>query len=492
MESERLSRSVADGMGVGEAILARRSVRRFDRGRAVPRALLLEVLDAGRWAPSSCNLQTWDYVVVEDAELRRELSEEVKSVLIAPVAVFVVYDRELAKEGLANVQSASASIQTMLLKATSVGLASLWVNALGDRDRVRALLSVPDDFELLALVCFGFPKDDRPPVAPQRRPLDEVVHFDRYEGRGGLPKSPDPNDWSLEELALYFKRKLQSGTRYNKPRASFYDPVTAAVGRALGPELDREGARHLDVLPGTGLLTEWLHKKWPQTALSVVEIGVDAWFFANRRAGGRVSFVPFPAADADGILAECAPDGEKVPVARESGGLPVMPRVLPRPPIAEGAFASATVLFRLEGIPRAARAPLLREVRDRLEPGGTLVVAYTSRRSWHTPAYAVRRRLGRDSVETSPVPEPNLIGPFQALSPGEVSRLVREAGFELVGEEKLSPLPDLDVILPRLERMGGVLRLMGKGLWLANVVLMPFAPLLKPFARIRVLWLKRS
>src|SRR5690606_5505726 len=246
--------------------------------------------------------------------LRRALAEETKSVLIAPVTVFVVYDRELAKEGLANVQSASAAIQTVLLKATSLGLASLWVNALGDRDRVRALLQVPDDFEVLALVCLGYPRDEGPLPAPQRRPLTDVVHFDRYSGRGGLPKSPDPDDWSLEELALYFKRKLQSGTRYNKPRASFHEPVRQVVERALEPVAGREGARVLDVLAGTGLFTEWLRKRWPGATLGVAELGVDPWFFANARAGGRVEFVPFPAGRAEEILAECAAPGETVPV----------------------------------------------------------------------------------------------------------------------------------------------------------------------------------
>jgi len=478
-------------MDVEEAILRRRSVRRFDRERALPTDLLHAVLDAGRWAPSSCNLQTWDYVVVEDQGLRERLSVEVKSVLIAPATIFVVYDRELAKEGLANVQSASASIQTMLLRATSLGLASLWVNALGDRDRVRELLGVPDDFEVLALVCLGFAKDENPPPAPQRRSLDEVMHVDRYEGRGGLPKSPDPNDWSLAEIALYFKRKLQSGTRYNKPRRDFFDPVFDVVRRglegAVGPD-----RRLLDVLPGTGVLTEMLHKESPETGLAVAELGPDAWFFSNRRAGSRVEFVPFPRSAADEMLAECAAPGEKVQVARESGGLPVMPRVLPRPPLAEGSFDAATILFRLEGIPRAERPSLLSEVHDRLAPGGRLVIAYTSRRSWHALAFGLRRRLGRDSVETSPVPEPNLIGPYEALSPGEMRALLNDAGFELIGEERLEPLPDLDVILPRLQKMGGLFRFFGKLLWFANVVLKPLSPLLKPLARTRIAWLKRS
>ncbi len=475
-------------MDVGDAIRRRRSVRRFDRDRPVPRELLLEILDAGRWAPSSCNLQTWDYVVVEDDDLRRRLAAETKSVSIAPVAVFVVYDRELAREGLANVQSASASIMTMLLKATSLGLASLWVNALGDRDRVRALLGVPDDLEVLALVCLGFPKDD-PPPPPERRALNEVVHWDRYSGGGGLPKSPDPNDWTLDEIGLYFKRKLQSGTRYNKPIVSFFEPVMRAVVESLG-ELGGDQAL-LDVLPGTGIYTEALHEHYGAVDLAVMESSAENHFFAARRSGGRVGFVPFPRERLEQILDACAPAGATVRLARESGGLPVMPRVLPRPELAPGPFDAATILFRLEGIPRVERTRLLADVFDRLRPGGRLVVAYTSRRSWHRPAYALRRRLGRNSVEYAPVPEPNIIGPYEALAPGEVERALIGAGFRRESEIRLFPLPDLEIIGPKLERAGGVIRLMGRCLTFGTALLKPVEALLKPFARIRIECLTR-
>lgn len=476
-------------MDVDDAIHRRRSIRRFRRDRSVPAEVLSEVLDAGRWAPSSCNLQTWDFVVVDDEALKQALATETKSVLIAPVSVFVVYDRELARDGLANVQSASAAIENILLKATSVGLASLWVNALGDRARVRELLGVPDDFEVLALVCLGYPADAEPPPAPERRPLAEVVHRNRYGGAGALPKSPDPDRWSLAEIALYFKRKLQSGTRYNKPLPSFVPPVMEAVARALGPP--RPGERLLDALSGTGLFTELLHRARPDAELAVLEIGADAHFFAERRAGGKVGFVPFPLERRAEILAHCAPPGAKVQIARESGGLPVMPRVLPFPRLAEPGFDRATLLFRLEGIPHAERPRLLAEVRDQLASGGRLVLAFVSRRSWHGPAYALRRRLGRDSVEYAPAPEPNLIGPYRALAPGEVRRLAREAGFQIEREERLFPLPDLAALGPRLAKSGGLGRAALGVLKVADAVFRPFAALLQPFARVRILWLKR-
>lgn len=483
MRHENETTGLGAGMEVGDAIYRRRSVRRFDRERKVPDELLRSVLDAGRWAPSSCNLQTWDFVVVDDDALREQLATETRSVLVAPVAVFVIYDRELAREGLANVQSASAAIMNMLLRATSLGLASLWVNALGSRERVRELLGVPDDFEVLALVCLGYAKDAALPPAPERREFDDVVHRNRYHGKGGLPKSPDPDAWTLADLALYFKRKLQSGTRYNKPRLAFVEPVLAAIRGHVGPPV--AGLRLLDVLSCTGLFTELLVKAYPDAAVAVMEISAENHFFADRRCGSRLAFVPFPGDRADEILAGCAEPGAKVAVVRESGGLPVMPRVLPRPRLAPGPFDVATITFRLEGLPSTERVRLLREVAALLAPQGRIVLTYTSRRSWHWPAYALRRRLGRNSVETSPVPEPNLIGPYAALPPAAVRRLAGEAGLQVVAETRRLPLPDLDALLPRLRRGGALLRVVGRALVLLNAAFQPIEPLLQPFARVR-------
>ncbi len=54
-------------MEVLEAIRSRRSIRRF-KPDPVPERLLLEILDAGRWAPSGGNIQPWLFIVVKDSK----------------------------------------------------------------------------------------------------------------------------------------------------------------------------------------------------------------------------------------------------------------------------------------------------------------------------------------------------------------------------------------------------------------------------------------
>ena len=60
-------------METWDAITARRNVREF-ADRVIPDTDLDHVLEAGRIAPSSQNHQPWDFIVVTDREMLRELS----------------------------------------------------------------------------------------------------------------------------------------------------------------------------------------------------------------------------------------------------------------------------------------------------------------------------------------------------------------------------------------------------------------------------------
>jgi nitroreductase len=65
----------------------------------------------------------------------------------------------------------------MMLAATDLGVGT-GHSAVGDQDKARAMLGVPDDHIVAYLLGLGYPAD-RPlaPISkPNRRPFDEVVH----------------------------------------------------------------------------------------------------------------------------------------------------------------------------------------------------------------------------------------------------------------------------------------------------------------------------
>lgn len=55
-------------MDVTEAVMSRRSIRAF-RDKPVPLNILHEVLEKARWAPSGCNFQPWEAIVLTGAPL---------------------------------------------------------------------------------------------------------------------------------------------------------------------------------------------------------------------------------------------------------------------------------------------------------------------------------------------------------------------------------------------------------------------------------------
>ena len=77
------------------------------------------------------------------------------------------------------VSDASRAIQSMLLTAWADGVGSNWVG-FGGLDEVKALLQVPAELEVLAILPFGYPVESLGRGKKQRKPLEAVAHRERY------------------------------------------------------------------------------------------------------------------------------------------------------------------------------------------------------------------------------------------------------------------------------------------------------------------------
>jgi nitroreductase len=164
-----------------EAIRGRRSVRRFREGR-IPDEHLRVVLEAGIWAPSAGNAQPWEFVVVRD----RSTIEKVR--MFSPglfgdpdtVVVLCVNRRRVRGRGpheVVAVMDVAMAAQNMMLAAYSLGIGSCPVASF-NRLAIRELLGIPEYVEPVLMVSLGYPEEW--PRPPTRRPLEEVVHYERY------------------------------------------------------------------------------------------------------------------------------------------------------------------------------------------------------------------------------------------------------------------------------------------------------------------------
>lgn len=164
-------------MDTFEAIRTVLAVRQF-RDTPIPDDIVREIVEAAHLTASSINGQPWHFIVVDDSETLRQLGGALRTgpyVAQAPLAIAVAIERASPY----GVSDASRAIQSMILTAWSHGVGSNWAG-FGGLDRVKALLGVPDQFDVLAVVPFGYPQQVKHGEHKKRKPLGEVVSYQHF------------------------------------------------------------------------------------------------------------------------------------------------------------------------------------------------------------------------------------------------------------------------------------------------------------------------
>ncbi len=176
-----------------EIIRGRRSVRKYE-ARDVPGEVVAQLLEAVRWAPSWTNCQCWEVVVVRDPTIKKQLqaclppkgNPAVRAIVDAPVLLALCAktetsgyykDLKTTKFGDWMMYDLGLATQNLCLMAHNLGLGTVIVG-LFDHDRAKAVVNVPDGYELVTLIPLGYPTTIGP--APKRRESHEFAHDNHF------------------------------------------------------------------------------------------------------------------------------------------------------------------------------------------------------------------------------------------------------------------------------------------------------------------------
>jgi nitroreductase len=163
-------------MEVFDAVRTALAVRAY-QDKPVPPDVVRRIVEAARLTASSMNGQPWHFVVVENRDTLRQLGAAVRTgpyIAQAPLAIAVVIDKSPYA-----VSDASRAIQSMILTAWSEGVGSNWTG-FGGLDGAKALLGIPADMDVLAVVPFGYPAKAIGQGKKNRKPLSRVAHRERF------------------------------------------------------------------------------------------------------------------------------------------------------------------------------------------------------------------------------------------------------------------------------------------------------------------------
>jgi nitroreductase len=166
-----------------ELIQKRYSVRAY-KPDPVEDDKLLQILEAGRLAPTAANRQPFQMIVIHtagrEAELRRIYHRGWFSQAPLLICACALPDEAWYRRSDGrnyNMVDVAIVVDYLTLAATELGLGTCWVAAF-DPVAAREILHLPDDVEPVAFTPLGYPADQ--PQAKSRRPLSELVRYEQW------------------------------------------------------------------------------------------------------------------------------------------------------------------------------------------------------------------------------------------------------------------------------------------------------------------------
>ncbi len=203
-----------------DVIQTARAMRRY-KPAPIPQEVLEQLIEAAHLGPSGSNRQSRHWIVARDPEVKQQLADLNR----VGVSQYLVHNREAANphvdqgrrerflaavehqmnhlhevpaiviacadlvrapqgsfgEGAAAATEVWGAVQNLLLaaRALEIGSVPTTLAFIGDgRAQAQEVLNLPDHILPMVLIPLGYPTGNFGPI--RRRPLDEVLHWDRY------------------------------------------------------------------------------------------------------------------------------------------------------------------------------------------------------------------------------------------------------------------------------------------------------------------------
>jgi len=170
-------------------IRSRESVRDFS-DKKVEDEKINFVLECARLAPSWTNKQCWQFIVVKDKKIIKDLSKtSIINRWLKNVPVIIVACGNPKQSGFRNgieyfIVDVSIALEHLVLAATDKGLGTCWIGGFNGK-KIKEILEIPENIRVVALTPLGYPAERKRFVgklakiivqSKKRKSLDKIIH----------------------------------------------------------------------------------------------------------------------------------------------------------------------------------------------------------------------------------------------------------------------------------------------------------------------------
>jgi len=171
-------------MELDKCIFSRRSCRDYLK-KKIPLEKIGQMLESARHAPSSGNLQNWDFTIVRDTEKRKKISEICNQewMFTAPVHIVIcnkksdILNQYPDRGNLYSTQNCAIASAHIMLKAADLGLGSCFVGAFNEQE-IKEFLGISKDISPEAIITLGY--IEKVDEDSERIELKEITFFESY------------------------------------------------------------------------------------------------------------------------------------------------------------------------------------------------------------------------------------------------------------------------------------------------------------------------
>ena len=169
-------------------------MRRFSE-KPVDREVILTCIQAARLAPSAENVQPWRFIVIDDPVVKSDFGKKAFSgiyratqwALKAPVLIVLLARPDLLANRIGSfiqkvpfyLLDMGISGEHLVLQAQEMGLGTCWIGWF-DVNKTRKFFKVPKSIKICQLMAMGYPSPDWKRKPHRRRPLEDLVSFNRW------------------------------------------------------------------------------------------------------------------------------------------------------------------------------------------------------------------------------------------------------------------------------------------------------------------------
>ena len=167
-------------MDAYDCIVTKLEVREFDANVDVASEIRLKILESARLTGSSLNTQPWRFIVIQNLDNLKKLSDDSTSgkwVSGANFAIIVITNPYFRF----HLIDAGKVVQNMQLAAWNFGVGSALFTGINEQ-KMREDFAIPLDYKPVIVVGFGYPKKKITGKTKKknRLPMNELVSFEEY------------------------------------------------------------------------------------------------------------------------------------------------------------------------------------------------------------------------------------------------------------------------------------------------------------------------